>query len=251
MQAVILCGGKGMRMSNAPDLTPKPLVKVGGMPLLMHIIKLFQTYAIQDFILCLGDKSEAIKEYFFNLDWKAHDFKLTEKGVQYYHPPENWNIIFADTGKDTQTGGRIKRIEKYLTGDDFLLTYSDGLANISLPKLLTQHKKMKRLATVTGVKRPSAYGIMEENHGLVASFREKPQLDGWVNGGFFVLKKQVLKYLQGDQCIWEEQPLRQLAAEGQLALYRHQGFWQSLDSPKEVQIVNEMWARDDRPWVVW
>lgn len=251
MQAVILCGGKGMRMRDAADLTPKPLVEVGDMPVVWQIMKIFQAFGINDFILCLGYKGEAIKEFFINLDWKKHDFQLTAQGIRCFHQPEAWNITFADTGLGTQTGGRIKRIEKYIDEDIFMLTYCDGLSDIPLDKLLEAHEKMGKIATVTGIKRPSGYGIMEEEKGVVTSFREKPLLEGWVNGGFFVLNKKVFDYIHGDQCIWEEQPLKQLAAERQLAIYRHQGFWQSLDTPKDVELVNELWAGNIRPWVRW
>lgn len=251
MQAVILCGGKGMRMRDTADLTPKPLVEVGGMPLLWQIMKIFKAFAINDFILCLGYKGEAIKEFFLNLNWKNHDFQLTAQGIRYFHQPEGWNITFADTGLNTQTGGRIKRIEKYIDEDIFLLTYCDGLADIPLDKLLEFHRKKGKIATVTGIRRPTGYGIMEEEQGVVTSFKEKPLLEGWVNGGFFVLNKKVFEYIPGDQCIWEEQPLKQLAAERQLAIYRHWGFWQSLDTPKDVELVNELWAGGARPWVRW
>lgn len=251
MQAVILCGGRGMRMRDAAYLTPKPLVEVGGMPILWQIMKLYKAYGINDFILCLGYKGEAIKEFFLSLNWKVQDFQLTAQGIHYFQQPEAWNITFADTDLDTMTGGRIKRIEKYINEEVFMLTYCDGLADIPLDQLLAFHKKKGKIATVTGIKRPSGYGIMEAENGVVTSFREKPLLEGWVNGGFFVLKKDVFRYIRGDQCIWEEEPLRQLVEDRELAIYPHRGYWQSLDTPKDVDLVNKLWAANTRPWVRW
>lgn len=251
MKAVILCGGKGLRMSGGPGYTCKPLVEVGGMPILWHILKIYKAYGIHEFVLCLGHGAKAIKDFFLNYDWRNYDFHLREDQLNYFHQPEHWDIIFADTGMDTMTGGRIKRIQKYIEEDDFMLTYGDGVSDIPLDRLLEYHHQKGRLATVTGIRQRTGYGVLKHQDGIVTSFIEKPQLEGWINGGFFVLSKKVFDYIDGDQTVWEEAPLRSLAAEDQLAVYQHEGFWQSVDTAKDVQMLNELWSANNRPWVKW
>lgn len=250
MKAVILCGGKGLRMGGSANV-PKPLVQVGSMPVLWHIMKIYGFYGITDFILCLGHNGQAIKEYFLNLTWRTSDFELAGGKIRYFRTPEQWNIIFADTGIDTMTGGRIKRIEQYIDEEEFLLTYGDGIADLQVDALVDYHRKMGKLATVTGIQRHSGYGIIEVRDGLAKSFQEKPLLDGWVNGGFFVLNRQVFNYIGGDQCVWEEEPLNQLVRDQELAVYSHKGFWQGLDTVKDVHDINTMWNNKCRPWVKW
>ena len=254
MQAVILCGGQGLRMQAEINFTCKPLVKIGDMPVLQHIMRIYKKYGITQFILCLGYQGEAIKEYFLNLDWKVQNLRLqTEndiKNVTLLDAPENWDIIFADTGPNTMTGGRIKKMQKYIDGNEFMLTYGDGVCNVNLQKLLEFHRKQGKIATVTGVRPRSRYGIMEVEKGLAVKFQEKPFLDGWVNGGYFVLNRQVFDYLEdSEQCVWEDAPMKRLIREQELAVYQHDGFWFALDTPKDVQGINAMWDNNDRPWI--
>ncbi len=252
MKAVILCGGKGLRMSGAANFTCKPLIEVGGMPILWHIMKIYKQYGIHEFILCLGYNGGHIKEYFLDLDWRSSDFQMREGGqIQFYNRPEEWNIIFADTGLETMTGGRIKRIQKYIDEDEFMLTYGDGVSDIPLHQLLEFHRQKGKIATVTGIKHRSSYGIIEVKNGIAISFQEKPLLEGWINAGFYVLNKKVFDYISGDGCIWEDEPLNKLVQESQLAVYQHQGFWQSVDTIKDVEIINELWNSNNRPWVKW
>lgn len=253
MKAVILCGGKGLRMAGDSRVVSKPLARVGNIPLLMHIIKIYKHYGIDEFILCLGYHGEAIKEYFMNFDWLNNDFSIKTTGnlkeVKIFNKIEQLNISFIDTGLDTMTGGRIKRIQKYINEDEFLLTYSDGLSDIDISKLINYHRERDKIATVTGVRNRSSFGIIEVKNGLANSFIEKPIQDGWINGGFFVLKKEVFDYINNDETIWENEPLRRLAADNQLAVYKHEGFWQCIDTIKDLQHVNEQWENNIRPWV--
>jgi glucose-1-phosphate cytidylyltransferase len=251
MKAVILCGGKGLRMIGADGLSCKPLVEIGGMPILWHIMKIFKVYGISEFILCLGHNGSHIKEYFLNLNWKNNDFHLNKREVHFYNQPEEWNIIFADTGPETMTGGRIGRIKKYIDEDEFMLTYGDGVSDIPLDQLLTFHRQKGKIATVTGIKRRSGYGIIDVKNEVATSFMEKPLLDGWINGGFFILNKKVFDYISGDSCVWENEPLKKLVEDNQLAVYQHQGFWQSMDTVKDVELLNELWNSNNRPWVKW
>ena len=252
MKAVILCGGKGLRMSDAANFTCKPLIEVGGMPILWHIMKIYKAYGIHEFILCLGYKGNLIKEFFLNLPWMSNDFHLHKDGeIHFKNRPEEWNIIFADTGLETMTGGRIKRIQKYIDEDEFMLTYGDGVANIPLDQLLTFHHQKGKIATVTAVKNRSSYGIMEVKDGFAASFQEKPLLDGWINAGFYVLSKKVFDYIDGDGCVWEKEPLKKLVQDHQLAAFQHEGFWQSVDTAKDVEIINGLWDSTSRPWIKW
>lgn len=234
MKAVILCGGKGLRMGGYQNTVCKPLVKIGGMPILWHIMKIYQHYGINEFVLCLGYNGDEIKNYFSLL-----------KEIQ------SLDITFVDTGAETLTGGRIKRIEQYIHEDNFLLTYGDGVGDIPIDKLISFHLEKGRIGTVTGVKRKSPFGLIEVKDGLATKFVEKPLLNGWINGGFFVLKKEVFKYIQGDSTVWEHEPLVNLVENGQLAVYEHQGFWQCVDTVKDVQTMNILWDKKQRPWVKW
>lgn len=256
MKAVILCGGRGLRMSGDANYTCKPLVNVGGKPILWHIMKYYKQFHVNEFILCLGYNGTAIKEYFINSDWRDNDFHLKEvkNGVkiELLNSPESWNIIFADTGLDTMTGGRIKKIQKYIDEDEFMVTYGDGLSDIAIDKLLAFHQEKGKIATVTAIRARSGYGIINVDEGIATKFEEKPVMDGWVNAGFFILNKKVFDYLEeNEQCIWEDKPMRQLVEERELAVYQHDGFWQSVDTVKDVQLMNEMWNSNNRPWVKW
>ncbi len=255
MQVVILCGGKGTRMREETEFKPKPLVEIGGMPVLWHIMKIYSHYGFNDFVLCLGYKGTMIKEYFMNFEWLANDFTLElGKGKgrvkHHVHELDDWKITFADTGAETETGGRVNRIEKYLKGDSFFLTYGDALADVNIKDLLAFHKSQKKIATLTGINPPSRFGVLEVKGGVAESFREKPVLEGLVNGGFFVLNRKIFEFLDED-CTFEQQPLKTLASAGQLAVFHHQGFWQCMDTFKEVETFNRQWDEGKRPWVTW
>lgn len=255
MKAVILCGGKGLRMSAESNFTCKPLVKVGGRAILWHIMKIYKLYGIKEFVLCLGYNGDAIKEYFLNLNWRSSDFQFITSDnhgeIKFLNHTEEWNIIFAETGLNTMTGGRIKRIQKYIDEDEFLMTYGDGVSDVPLNELIKFHREQGKIATVTGIRHRSGYGIMEISKGVATSFREKPLLDGWINGGFFVLNKKVFDYIKNDETVWENEPLKNLVLDNQLAVYQHEGFWQSVDTVKDVQTMNELWDSKNRPWVKW
>lgn len=254
MKAVILCGGKGLRMSGDSNYTCKPLVNVGGIPIISHVMKYYKKFNIDEFILCLGYNGDAIKEYFIDSYWKNSDFQMkTHKNgveIKLLNSPETWNIIFADTGPDTMTGGRIKKIEKYIDENEFMLTYSDGISDIEIDKLLDFHRQKGKIATVTGIRPRSGYGIINVEEGIAIRFEEKPVMDGWINAGYFLLNRNVFDYIDNsDKCIWENEPMKKLVLDGELAVYQHEGFWQSIDTVKDVQLVNDMWDSNNRPWV--
>jgi glucose-1-phosphate cytidylyltransferase len=255
MKVVILCGGKGTRMREETEFRPKPLVEIGNMPVLWHIMKIYSHYGFKEFILPLGYKGSMIKEYFMNFEWLANDFTLElgkGKGriTHHVHALDDWTITFADTGLETNTGGRVKKIEKYIDGDEFFLTYGDAVADVDIPALLEFHRSMGKTITLTGIHPPSRFGVLEVTEGLARTFREKPTLEGSVNGGFFVCNRKIFDYLD-DECTFEQEPLRKLASEEQLAVYDHLGFWQCMDTFKEVESFNRDWAKGVRPWVVW
>ncbi len=251
---VILCGGTGTRLREETEFKPKPLVAVGGMPVLWHIMKTYGHHGFRKFILCLGYKGHLIKEFFLNYPWMANDVTLRLKThrqrIHASRPPEDWEITFADTGQGTPTGGRVARIRKYVGNGEFCATYGDGLSNVDLGKLLAFHRARKRVATLTAIHPASPFGVIESAGGLALSFKEKPRLEGLVNGGFFVFSRRIFDYLKEDSVL-EEDPLRSLAAEGQLAVYEHRDFWMCMDTFKDVERLNRMWAEGRRPWVVW
>jgi glucose-1-phosphate cytidylyltransferase len=251
MKVVILCGGKGSRMSELTNEVPKPLVKVGDKPFLWHIMKLYKHYGFDEFILLLGYKGDKIKEYFMNYDWKNHSFTLdTSTGdIQMLQQSEKWKITFLDTGEETMTGGRLKKAEKLIGNETFMLTYADGLANINLLDLLKFHKSIGTVATVTGVNKISQYGILTVKNGIAESFHEKSQSEGIINGGFFVLEPKVFEYLtDSPNCIFEQEPLKKLTKDRQLAVYLHEGFWTAADTYKNVLELNEMWKQGRDYW---
>lgn len=244
MKVVILCGGKGLRLKTDNDITPKPLAMVNERPIIWHIMKRYSSFGFNEFILPLGYKGEKIKEYFINYEWMNYDFvkEYNQSKVRLLEEPEKWNILFVDTGTDTMTGGRIKRIEKYIDGDTFMLTYGDGLADINIKELLRYHKDKGKIATVTGVERKSQYGILNVHDGIAKSFDEKTMLDGLVSGGFFVLDKKVFKYIdEDDECVFENQPLANLVCNGELAVYVHRGTWLAIDTFKDLIDANKIW----------
>jgi glucose-1-phosphate cytidylyltransferase len=260
MKVVILCGGKGTRLREETEYRPKPMLPIGQRPILWHIMKIYAHHGYKDFILCLGYKGDMIKDYFRNYLWMNNDVTLGlgKKSAVTFHASqeeENWNVTLAETGEETLTAGRLKRIEKYL-GDDttFLLTYGDGVGNIDIPAAVRQHTQEGKQVTVTAVHPPGRFGELSFDGGkTVAAFNEKPQTEaGWINGGFFVVERSMLARLENsDRLMFEQQPIQKLAAEGQLGAYQHQGFWQPMDTYQEYLLLNRLWAEGAAPWKVW
>ena len=256
MKAVILAGGLGTRLSEETLVKPKPMVEIGGKPILWHILKIYSSYGIDDFIICCGYKGHLIKDYFskyflytddISIDFSKNKIDVISKKT------ENWKIKLINTGENTLTGGRLKRISKYLDDDEsFCFTYGDGVSDVNIKELISFHNKENRLATLTAVQPPGRFGSIAFQRGKVLSFKEKPKGDNnWINGGFFVLKKSVLNLIQGDNTIWEEEPLKILAEEGQLSAFHHNGFWQPMDTLKDKIFLEEAWKNGDAPWKVW
>ena len=256
MQAVLLAGGLGTRMREETEFRPKPMVEIGGRPVLWHIMKNLAQFGIRDFIVATGYKSEMIKDYFLNYEARSNDFTVElgkHSSLRFHgdHDESNWSVTVAYTGEKTMTGGRVYRAARYLNDGPFLVTYGDGLANIDISALSKSHQDAATLATVTTVQPTSRFGIMDvDSRGLVTRFREKPQLEGWVNIGFFIFQPQVLDYLDPN-CVLEQEPLARLAQDHQLSAFRHRGFWQPMDTYRESIQLNEMWDRGDAPWRNW
>ncbi|MBN1875896.1 MAG: NTP transferase domain-containing protein [Anaerolineae bacterium] len=254
LPVIILCGGKGTRMGD--QTVPKPLVEIGGRPILWHVMKIYAAQGITDFILALGYGGGAIKRYFLEYDWLSRDFTLElGNGSPAYHTPNDaagWRITFAETGLETMTGARIRKAACYVTTPRFFATYADGVADVDLRALLTFHRQQGRLATMTGAYAFSRFGIVEHNGmGKVMGFQEKPLETRTINGGFFVFEREMLPYLDGDDdVILEQTPLHLLAKDGQLSLYEHRGFWRSMDTFKEAQELNTLWEQGS-PWKIW
>lgn len=254
-KVVILCGGMGTRLREETEFKPKPMVQIGGRPILWHIMKIYSHYGFRDFVLCLGHKGEVIKDYFLRHNLMSHDFTISlsnkKETIHNSVALEKWSITFADTGPDTNTGGRVKAIRHYVDGEHFFLTYGDGLADVDIRKLLQYHLARKGLVTLTSVQPASKYGIVEFNaHGRVTSFKEKPKLDGWINGGFFVCHRDVFDWI-GDNDVFEQAPLLGLARSGSLVSYPHHGRWECMDTFKDVQHLNHLWDSGDAFWKVW
>ena len=258
MKVVILCGGLGTRLREETEFRPKPLVEIGGRPILWHIMKIYASHGLRDFVLCLGYRGNMIKEYFLNYEAMNNDFTIRlgrQNCVVYHdeHGEQDFNVTLADTGTDTMTGGRVKRVSKYLDDDETcLVTYGDGVADIDVRAVLDFHRAHQRLATVTTVHPLSRFGMLKiDNDGTVREFMEKPQLQGWSSAGFFVFNRRVFDYLTGDDCILEREPLERLAREGQLMAYRHAGFFYAMDTYREYEYLNELWSNGNAPWKVW
>jgi glucose-1-phosphate cytidylyltransferase len=257
MKVVVLCGGLGTRLREETEFRPKPLVEVGGRPILWHIMKIYAHHGFRDFVLCLGYRGNMIKEYFLNYEAMNNDFTicLGQKSNIHYdgsHQEQGFRVTLADTGLDSMTGGRVKRIEKYIDEDTFMLTYGDGVTDLNLGDVVAFHRSHGRLATVTTVRPMSRYGsVAIQPDGRVNQFLEKPRSDGWVSAGFFILDRRVFDYLGADDCIFEREPLERLAADGQLMAYQHDGFFFSMDTYREYQYLNDLWAKDAAPWKVW
>ncbi|MDB9512754.1 glucose-1-phosphate cytidylyltransferase [Kamptonema animale CS-326] len=257
MQVVILAGGLGTRLREETEFRPKPLVDVGGHPILWHIMKIYAHYGFRDFIVCLGYRGNMIKEYFLNYEAMNNDFTIClgrQNSIRYHgeHQEQDFNVTLAETGQETMTGGRVKRIEKYITDDIFMVTYGDGVADVDIAAVVDFHKSHGKLATITTVRPISRFGILNvDDLGQVQQFTEKPQLDGWVSAGYLVLNRQIFDYLGGDDCILEREPLERLAAERQLMAYRHNGFFFAMDTYREYKYLNELWDNGEAPWRVW
>lgn len=255
MKAVILAGGLGTRISEETSVRPKPMVEIGGRPILWHIMKIYSHYGIQDFIVCLGYKGYMIKEYFANYFLHMSDvtFDMSDNSMEVHHRhAEPWKVTLVDTGARSMTGGRLKRVAPYLNGDRFCFTYGDGVSDVPIDKLLSFHQEQGKLATMTAIQPPGRYGSLDIDGNLIRMFKEKPKGDGgWINGGFFVLEPQVLEYIAGDEIIWEKEPLERLAQEGELVAYQHAGFWQAMDTLRDKVRLEELWERDAAPWKAW
>lgn len=256
MKAVLLAGGLGTRMREETEFRPKPMVEVGGRPVLWHIMKILGQQNIQDFVICTGYKSDQIKNYFTNYGSLNQDFTVTlgtPRTIEYHgdHDESNWSVTVADTGALTMTGGRIKRIKKYVDGERFLCTYGDGIADIDLDALLAYHKSHGKIATMTTVQPLSRFGVLDlDDDGSVRQFKEKPQVEGWINIGYFIFEPEIFDYLDDDSVL-EEAPLHQLAVDGQIAAYPHRGFWQPMDTYRETLMLNELWDSGKAPWRTW
>ncbi len=257
MKAVILAGGLGTRISEETHLKPKPMIDIGGKPILWHIMKVYSAYGINDFIICLGYKGYCIKEYFANYFLHMSDvtFNMVDNSMKVHQNySEPWNVTLVDTGESSMTGGRLKRVATYLDpAEEFCFTYGDGVADIDIAKVIAHHKKQNVLATMTAVQPPGRYGSLEiAANGHVNRFQEKPRGDGgWINGGFFVLNPKVIDYIDNDNTIWEKAPLEKLAAEGQLTAYQHSGFWQAMDTLRDKVKLEELWQSGNAPWKIW
>ncbi len=255
MKTVVLAGGFGSRLAEETGTKPKPMVEIGAKPILWHILKIYEANGFREFVIALGYKGEEIKKYFLNYFYLSSDLSInTLSGSTDVHDgtPTDWVLHLVDTGIKTQTGGRIKRLAGWLNSERFMLTYGDGLANVNLRKLVQYHEKTGKLATLTAVRPPARFGNLELSGDLVSSFAEKPQTgEGWINGGFFVMEPEVFHYLEGDECVLEREPLERLARAGQLAAYRHQGFWLPMDTLRDKRLLEELWASGKAPWKVW
>jgi len=254
VKAVILAGGKGTRISEESYLRPKPMIEIGGKPILWHIMKIYSAGGVHDFVVCCGYRGYVIKSYFANYFLQTCDvtFDIARNKMEVHQTgAEPWKVTLVDTGLETMTGGRLKRVRSYLDTEDFHFTYGDGLADIDLKALVELHRREKVLATVTSVSPPGRFGALVSRGSRVLSFREKPEGSSRINGGYFVLSPAVLDYIDGDHTVWEGEPLERLAHEGQLAAYAHEGFWHPMDTLRDKNQLEAMWSSGRAPWKVW
>jgi glucose-1-phosphate cytidylyltransferase len=256
MKAIILAGGLGTRLGEETSIRPKPLVQIGEWPILWHIMKIYSHYGVNDFVICLGYKGYMIKEYFANYYLHTSDvtINLAENSMDIHrNSSEPWKVTLVDTGPESMTGGRLKRIKSFVQDDDcFCMTYGDGVSDVDIAKLIGFHRAHGKLATLTGVRPPARFGALTLRGETVDHFEEKPVGDGaWINGGFFVLSPKVLDLIEGDSTIWEQQPMRELASRGELNAYLHDGFWQCMDTLRDKNLVEQLWEKGRAPWKVW
>lgn len=255
MKAVILAGGMGTRISEETATRPKPMVEIGGRPILWHIMKIYSAHGIHDFIVCLGYKGYIIKEYFANYFLHMSDvtFDIAKNTTQVHHnSAEPWCVTLVDTGENTMTGGRLKRVQSYLDDKEFCFTYGDGVGDVDIGALIGFHRHQGTLATLTAMQPPGRFGALNLDGHRIASFEEKPRGDGGrINGGFFVLSPKVIDYIDGDDSIWEREPVEKLAREGQMSAYLHKGFWQPMDTLRDKNQLEELWASGKAPWKIW
>ena len=255
MKAVILAGGFGSRLSEETTARPKPMVEIGGKPILWHIMKIYSAHGINDFVICLGYKGYMIKEYFANYSLHVADVTLDiASGTRTVHESfaEPWKVTLIDTGEDSMTGGRLRRVLPYVGDEDFCFTYGDGLSDVDVSAVVDFHRKHPRLATVTAVQPAGRFGALDVEGSRVTGFEEKPRGDGaWLNGGFFVLSPGVAAYLEDDHTVWEQQPLRTLAAKGELSCFLHHGFWQAMDTMRDRNVLESLWESGQAPWRKW
>jgi glucose-1-phosphate cytidylyltransferase len=255
MKAVILAGGLGTRISEETSTRPKPMIEIGGKPILWHIMKTYSSHGIHDFIICCGYKGYVIKEYFANYFLHMSDVTFdmeSNKMEVHQRSAEPWKVTLVDTGDETMTGGRIKRVANYIGNEDFCCTYGDGVGDIDITRLVAFHKHHGKLATLTATQPPGRFGALELSGIDILKIQEKPRGDGsWINGGFFVLSPKVLDYIEGDQTLWEKEPLERLALSGQLSAYLHHGFWQPMDTLRDKTHLEELWADRKAPWKTW
>jgi len=255
MKAVILAGGFGTRMTEETHLKPKPMIEIGGKPILWHIMKIYSAHHINDFVICLGYKGYMIKEYFANYFLHMSDvtFNFEDNKMEVHEQKaEPWRVTLVDTGEFTMTGGRLKRIRKYLENEHFCFTYGDGVGDINITKLIQFHKKQNTMATCTATQPPGRFGSLDMDKNRIVSFNEKPLGDGaWINGGYFVLSPKVLDYIDGDDTTWEKEPIEKLANEGELSAFKHKGFWKPMDTLRDKNQLDELWNSGNAPWKIW
>ncbi|MCP5195826.1 MAG: glucose-1-phosphate cytidylyltransferase [Gammaproteobacteria bacterium] len=255
MKAVILAGGLGTRISEESHLRPKPMIEIGGRPILWHIMKIYSAHGINDFVICCGYRGYMIKEYFANYFLHMSDvtIDIAHNAMEVHHRhAEPWRVTLVDTGLETMTGGRIRRVREYLNDETFCLTYGDGVADVDIEALIAFHHRERPLVTVTGVQPSGRFGALEIEQERVMSFREKPKGDGgWTSGGFFVIEPSALAYIVGDHSTWEREPLERIATEGQLAIFKHHGFWAAMDTLRDKDYLERLWTSSQAPWKIW
>lgn len=255
MKVVILAGGMGTRISEESQVRPKPMIEIGGKPIIWHIMKIYSAYGINDFIVCLGYKGYMLKEYFANYFLHMSDvtFNIADNTMDVHqNTAEPWRVTLVDTGEMTMTGGRLKRVQSYLDDEDFCLTYGDGVGDIEIDKLIKFHNEQGTIATLTATQPPGRFGALSLDKHKITSFKEKPQGDDdRINGGFFILSKEVFDYIEGDDTIWEREPLETMAAEGNLSAFKHNGFWHPMDTLRDKKYLEDLWNNDKAPWKIW
>jgi len=257
MKAVILAGGVGTRLSEETAVRPKPMVEIGGQPILWHIMKIYSSHGINDFIICCGYKGYVIKEYFATYFLRMSDVTFDMHSNQmnvHKGNAEHWRVTLIDTGENSMTGGRLKRVKDYIDNETFCFTYGDGVSDVNITKLIQFHQEQKTLATLTAVQTPGRFGAISlaEKQTKITSFREKPKSDGaWINGGYFVLEPQVIDFIEDDATVWEQEPLKKLAHLEQISAYRHTGFWQPMDTLRDKNYLEKLWQQKNPPWKIW